>query len=204
MAPRTVSGLAQGMAHDGHIRRKNYEFIGAKGLAPMSTFSRGPDLHPRDLDPTAHGGHTLRTALRGCILEFTYLEGLAPSIITGRGHVSCPGNQRSMARNELTRGMASTGHILLGNHTVNHTKGPVPMSAFTCSPDLHPRGLDPMIYGGYTLKNLLGGCISEFTNMGGLAPSLTAGHSQDFHLGNQRPMAHGELAQGMAQVATPS
>jgi hypothetical protein len=166
MAPHTVGGLAHGMAHDGHIHHKNYEFISAKGLAPMSAFSRGPDLHPRDLNPVAHGGHTLRTALGGCILEFTYLEGPAPSIITGRGHVSCPGNQRSMARNELTRGMASTGHILLGNHTVNHTKGPVPMSAFTCSLDLHPRGLDPMIYSGYTLKNLLRDCIPEFTYMG--------------------------------------
>ena len=90
------------MAHGGHIYHKNYEFIGAKGPAPMSTFSHGPDLHPRDLDPAVHDGHSLGTALGGYIPEFTYLEGLVPSLIIGHGKVSHLGNQRSMAHNELT------------------------------------------------------------------------------------------------------
>ena len=64
---------------------KNYEFIGVKGPVPASAFSRDPDLDPRDLDPTVHGGHTLRTALGGSILEFTYPEGPVPSLITGHG-----------------------------------------------------------------------------------------------------------------------
>ena len=75
MAPRTVGGLARGMAHDGHIHHENHEFIGVEGLAPASTFSRGPDLHSGDLDPMAYGGHTLETALSGSILEFTYIGG---------------------------------------------------------------------------------------------------------------------------------
>ena len=66
MAPCTSSRLAGGMAPSGHIRRENYEFIGVKGSAPASAFSRIPDLHSRDLDPTAHDGHTLGTSLGGC------------------------------------------------------------------------------------------------------------------------------------------
>ena len=114
MAPRTASGLARGMANGGHIHHKNYEPIGAKGPAPASAYSRGSDLHPGNLDPVAHDGHTLRTPLRGYILEFTYLEGLVPSLVVSRSQTSHLGNQRSMARNELSRGMASTGHILFG------------------------------------------------------------------------------------------
>ena len=78
MAPRTVGGLARGMAHDGHIRHENHEFIGVEGLAPMSAFSHGLDLRSRDLDPVAYGGHTLKTALSGSILEFTYIGGQYP------------------------------------------------------------------------------------------------------------------------------
>ena len=85
MAPRTVGGLAHGMAHGSHICCENHEFIGVKGPAPSPAFSRGSDLHPRDLDTAVHGGHTPGTALRGYILEFTYTEGLVPSLITGCG-----------------------------------------------------------------------------------------------------------------------
>jgi hypothetical protein len=67
MAPHTAGGLTHGMAHGGHIRHKNYEFIGAKGPSPMSAFRHGLALHPRDLDPAAHGRHTLKTTLGGCI-----------------------------------------------------------------------------------------------------------------------------------------
>ena len=154
------------MANNGHIHHKNYELI-----------SRGLDLHPRNLDPAVHGGHTFGTTLGGCILEFTYPEGPAPSLITGHGHVSRPRNQRSMARNKLTQGMALTGLILLGNHAVNDTKGPVPAPIFSCGPDLHLGGLDPMIHDGHTLKTPLGGCILEFTYMGDqhpLSPSAIA------------------------------
>jgi hypothetical protein len=63
------------MANGDHIHHENYEPIGAKGLALASAYSLSSDLHPRNLDPNAHGGHTLGTPLRGCILEFTYLEG---------------------------------------------------------------------------------------------------------------------------------
>jgi hypothetical protein len=98
-----------------------------------------------------------------------------------------------MARDELVQEVASIGHILLGNHAVNHTKGPAP-AAFNRGPDLHSRGLDYVIHDGHTLRTPLGGCIPEFTYMGGLAPSLTTGYNQDFHLGSQKPMAHGELA----------
>ena len=131
MAPRTAGGLTRGMANDGHIHHKNYEPVGAKGPAPMSAYSRGSDLHPRNLDPVAHSGHTLGTPLRGCIPEFTYPEGPVPSLIAGRAQVSRPGNQRSTARNKLTRGMASSGHISFGNHAVDHLRGPAPTSAFS-------------------------------------------------------------------------
>ena len=72
MAPYPASGLTGGMAHGGHSHRENYEFISVKGPALASTFCRGLDLHPGDLDPAVHGGHTLKTALGGCIPEFSY------------------------------------------------------------------------------------------------------------------------------------
>jgi hypothetical protein len=62
MAPRTVGGLADRMAHGGHIRRENYEFIGVKGPAPASAYSHSPNLCHGDLGPVARGGHTLETA----------------------------------------------------------------------------------------------------------------------------------------------
>jgi hypothetical protein len=92
MAPRTASGVAHGMANSGHIHHKNYETIDAKGLAPASAYSRGSDLHPRNLDPAAHSGNTLGTPLRGYNLVFTYPEGPEPSLIVGHGQVSRPGN----------------------------------------------------------------------------------------------------------------
>ena len=78
MAPHIVGGLACGMAHGGHIRHENYEFIGIEGPAPVSASSCGPDLYTRDLDPVDYGGHTLGTAHGGCILEFTYVGGQGP------------------------------------------------------------------------------------------------------------------------------
>jgi hypothetical protein len=78
MASRTVGGLAGGMAHGGHIHRENYEFTGVRGPAPPSTFSHNPDLRYRDLDPAIYGERTLRTALSGSILEYTYIGGLYP------------------------------------------------------------------------------------------------------------------------------
>ena len=35
IAPRTVGGLAHGMAHGGHIRHENYEFIGVTELSNL-------------------------------------------------------------------------------------------------------------------------------------------------------------------------
>ena len=70
MAHRTTSGCAHRMAHGGHIRHENYEFISAKGPVLASALSRGPDLHPGGLDPMVHSEHTLKTTLICCILEF--------------------------------------------------------------------------------------------------------------------------------------
>jgi hypothetical protein len=78
LAPRTVSGLAHGMAHGGHIRHKNYEFTGAGGPAPASAFSHALDLCFRDLYPAVYDGHTLETTLSGSIPEFTYIGGQYP------------------------------------------------------------------------------------------------------------------------------
>jgi hypothetical protein len=94
--------------------------------------------------------------------------------------------------------MALTGHILLENHAVNHTKGPVPTSTFGHKPDLHLRNLGPVAYGGRALRTIRGGCILEFTYVGGLGPSLITNHSRDFHPRNQTAVAHGDLARGMA------
>jgi hypothetical protein len=46
--------------------------------SPMFAFSHGPTLHPRDLDPVAHGEHILETTLGGCIPEFTNIGGRYP------------------------------------------------------------------------------------------------------------------------------
>jgi hypothetical protein len=76
MAPRTIGELTRGMAHGGHIRHKNYEFISIEGLVLASAFSHSLDLCPRDLDPMAHDGHTLKIAPSGSIPKFTYIGGL--------------------------------------------------------------------------------------------------------------------------------
>ena len=94
--------------------------------------------------------------------------------------------------------MTSTGHILLGNHMVNRTEGPMPTSTLSCDLDLHPKGLDPAVHGEHTLGTTLGGCIPEYTRMRNPMPSLITGHSQDFHLGCQTAMVHGDLTQGIA------
>jgi hypothetical protein len=101
MAPRTAGELAGGMAHDGHIHRKNYEFISTKGLAPAPAYSYDPNLCHGDPGRVACSEHTLRTASGGSILEFTYPEGPVPSSTAGHGQASESGNQRSTARNKL-------------------------------------------------------------------------------------------------------
>jgi hypothetical protein len=53
--------------------------------------------------------------------------------------------------------MATTGHILLGNHAANHTKGLAPMFALGYGPDLHLRNLGLAAYGGRTLRTTHGG-----------------------------------------------
>ena len=146
----------------------------------------------------AHGGHTPRTTLGGYSLEFIYPEAPEPSLITSRGQASRLRSQRTMAHNEFSQGMASTRHILLGNHAVNRTKGPAPMSTLGHGLDLHLRNLGPVAYGGHTLGTAHGGCILEFTNIGGPLPSLITSRDQDFHPGSQMAIAHGDLARGMA------
>ena len=66
----------------------------------------------------AYGGHTIKTTHGGCILEFTYIGGLGPSLTTGHGQAFHPKNQTAMAHGDLTQGMAHGGHILLGNHEI--------------------------------------------------------------------------------------
>ena len=73
------------MVLDGHMRRKNYEFISIKGLAPASAHGYDPNLCHGNSGHVARSGHTLGTASDGSILEFTYLEGPVPSHTTGRG-----------------------------------------------------------------------------------------------------------------------
>ena len=102
MTPRTTGGLAGGMVHDGHICRKNYEFISIKGPTPATARGYDPNLYHRDLGHVARNGHTLGTASDGSILEFTYPEGPVPSLTIGRGQASRSGNQRSTARNKLS------------------------------------------------------------------------------------------------------
>jgi hypothetical protein len=92
--------------------------------------------------------------------------------------------------------MASTGHILLGNHAVNHTKMRAPTSALGHGPDLHLGNPGPAAYGGHTPGTTLGAYILECTRERGLVPSLITGHSRDFHPGSQTAMTHGGLAQG--------
>ena len=130
MATRTASGFARGMAHDSNIRHENYEFIGNEGPAPVSALSHGSDLRSRDLGPEVHGGHTLGTTLEGCILECTYVRGPISSLITGQGRDFRLGSQRPMAHGKLTQGMASIGHILLGNHEAIRTNGSAPITSF--------------------------------------------------------------------------
>jgi hypothetical protein len=166
MAPRTAGG----MTHSGHTHRENYGFIGANRPAPASVFSRSLGLHLGNLGLVAHGEHTPRTAHGGCIPEYTYPEGPIPSLVTSHGQVSCLRNQRIMARDKLARGMALTGHILLGNHVVNHTKGSALMSALGHGLDLRLENLGPTDFGGRTLGAAHGGCIPEPTYAGGLGP----------------------------------
>jgi hypothetical protein len=116
------------MAHDGHIRHENYEFTDIKGLAPTSSYIL--DLRFRDLDPMVYGRHTLKTALSGNILEFTYIGGPVPSVAMSHSQIFHPGSQMPKAQGELTQGMASTGHILLGNCKVIHANGSMPITSF--------------------------------------------------------------------------
>jgi len=92
MAPRTASELVGGMAHDNHIRRKNYEFISIIGLAPATARSYDPNLYHRDPGHVARSGHTLETASGGSVLEFTYPKGPVPSLTAGSGQASHSGN----------------------------------------------------------------------------------------------------------------
>jgi hypothetical protein len=85
MAPLTASGLASGMAHGGHIHRKNYKFASTNGPTPASAIGHDPDFHLGNLGLAAYGRPTLGTTLGGCISEFTYPEGPTPSLVTGRG-----------------------------------------------------------------------------------------------------------------------
>jgi hypothetical protein len=75
-----------------------------------------------------------------------------------------------MVHDKLARGMASTGHILLGNHAVNHTKGLMPVAVLGHGPDLYLGNLGPTAYGGRTLRTANEGCIPEFTYVRGPCP----------------------------------
>jgi hypothetical protein len=81
---------------------------------------------------------------------------------------------------------------------VNHTKGPAPASTLGHGPDFHLENLGLAAYDGRTLRTAHGGCIPEFTYVGGLGPSLITGHGQAFHLASQTVVARGDLAWEMA------
>ena len=78
------------MAHDGHIRHKNYEFTSVRGPVPTFAFSHVLDPHFEDLDPMVYAVHTLGTAFSGNILEFTYVGGPVPFLITRHGQIFHP------------------------------------------------------------------------------------------------------------------
>ena len=82
---------------------------------------------------------------------------------------------------------------------VNHTEGPMPMSALGHGLDLHLGNLGPTAYGGRALRNAHGGLRPRIHLRRGLGPSHTTGHIQAFHPKNQTAMAHGDLTQGMAR-----
>jgi hypothetical protein len=77
-----------------------------------------------------HGGHALGTPHGACIPEFTYIGGLAPSLITGHGQGFHPGSLRPVTHGELARGMAHSGCILLGNHEIARTNGSTPIIGY--------------------------------------------------------------------------
>jgi hypothetical protein len=95
--------------------------------------------------------------------------------------------------------MALMGHIPLGNHMVDHIRGPIPTSALGHSLDPHLKNLGLVAYGERTLRTANKSCILEFTNTGDPVPSLITDHGQTFHLGSLLAVAHGDLAQGVAR-----
>jgi hypothetical protein len=72
--------------------------------------------------------------------------------------------------------MVSTGHIILGNNVINHTKGPAPTSATGHGLKLHLRSLGLTTYDGHTPGTALEGYIPELTYLEGPVPSVIAGH----------------------------
>lgn len=145
MAPRTVGELARETAHGGHIRHENYEYTGVKGPAPASAYGHDPNLRHGDLGYVAYHGHALGTAPSGNIPEFTYIGGPVPSPTTRHGQILHPGGRKPMAHDELTKGMASIGHILLGNHEVFHTNGSTPIVSFYPVQANRVGSLDPAV-----------------------------------------------------------
>ena len=92
-----------------------------------------------------HGGYTLRTPRGGCILEFTCVGGLAPSLITGHGQDFHLGSLRPMVHGELARGMAHGGRILLGNHEIARTNGSTPIFSYCTVQTRHMGKLDSTV-----------------------------------------------------------
>ena len=84
----------------------------------------------------------------------------------------------------FAHGMAHGGHIHHENHEFTGVEGPVPTFTFSHGLDLHPRDLDPLVYGGHTIGTALCGSFLEFTYIGGPVPSIIIGHGQVFYLGN--------------------
>ena len=85
MAPRTLDGLAHGMASDDCIRLGNPEFTNIDGPTPTFAFSPGQILHLGGLDSVVYGGHALGTTPSGRIPEFTHVGGPALSFASGHG-----------------------------------------------------------------------------------------------------------------------
>ena len=91
-----------------------------------------------------YGGHTLGMTPGGHIPEFTHVGGPAPSFASGHGQAFRPKNLRLAAYDELTLGMALSGHFHRGNLEFTHIKRLTPASNFCPSQALHLGSPDPM------------------------------------------------------------
>jgi hypothetical protein len=129
MDPHTVGGLTGRTAHSGHIRHENYEFTAIGGPRPHSPSAASQTIAPR-IWTVWSTVDTLSELPLVVASQSPYIGRPMPSLITNHGQVFRPGSQKTMAHDEPAQGMASAGHILLGNHEVIRTNGSAPINNF--------------------------------------------------------------------------